>query len=632
MTDQELESIKQNPAILRVYGSRLKLRRDGREYASRCPFHDEKTPSFKVYPDNGTLLWKCFGCNAGGNVFQFVERFDKVKFNRAVEIVQEAIGTWSSDKTAVEQTFREFGEEEKKENVVWSLSDYAPMERALERNKTARDWLLHQRGVDFTTAARLHLGYRADVGQLANKAGGDVAGKGWLVFPCIHDGRIVSVKYRSVVEKAFCRQPRMATALFNLPTIDPLAPIYVTEGEFDAAVLEQAGFHAVSIPSASVKLTAEMKDQLLEADTVILAGDNDAGVGSAAMQKLWSEMERTFLLKWPDGLKDANDVFLKKCGGDVSVFRALVNDLTAQARQQPMANVYSLQQAMENSSWTGLLDHPKRMHWPWPSVDKMAILLPGAVCSIFASQTGQGKTTFITQAEVEEARHGEVVLNYSAELSPDEYANLVAAYLLRKDRLQINREDLKEASKRFGNARYYIGHNPDANTVTPVLDLIEAGIRRLGATRVVLDHLHFVCLNEKNPIEAEANAMQRIKNIATKYGVIFFVLGQPRKANQQNKGKVVHITDAKGSEAFTSMANAVIALHRNEAKVLDPANPPKDPYDPETQVILKKGRSLAGGNSFAKLELKGNIGTFFEITNQEPPPGLPAGQSHLSPA
>ncbi|MCU1301763.1 MAG: hypothetical protein JWQ87_2047, partial [Candidatus Sulfotelmatobacter sp.] len=509
-------------------------------------------------------------------------------------------------------------------------SDYVPLEQALERSAVAREYLLRNRGITHDTASKLHLGYRRDVGHLAGKVGADVAGKGWLAFPCILDGRVVSVKYRSIVEKAFCRQPGMATALFNLPTVDPLAPVYITEGEFDAAILEQAGFHAVSIPSASVKLTAEMKDQLLEAETVILAGDNDAGVGSAAMQKLWSEMERTFLLKWPDGLKDANDVFLKKCGGDVSVFRTLVNDLTAQSKTQPMANVYSLQQAMENSNWTGLLDHPKRMKWPWPSVDKMAILLPGAICSIFATNTGMGKTTLIMNAEIEEARRGEVVLNYSAELNPDEYANLVAAYLLRKDKLQVTRADMKEAAKRFGNARYYIGHNPDANTVTPVLDLIEAGIRRLGATRVVLDHLHFVCLNEKNPIEAEANAMQRIKNIATKYGIIFFVLGQPRKANQQNKGKVVHITDAKGSEAFTSMANAVIALHRNEAKVVDPANPPKDPYEPETQVILKKGRSLAGGNSFAKLELKGNIGTFFEITNQEPPPNLPRGQGALA--
>ena len=191
-------------------------------------------------------------------------------------------------------------------------------------------------------------------------------------------------------------------------------------------------------------------------------------------------------------------------------------------------------------------------------------------------------------------KYGEVVLNYSAELSTDEYANLVTAHILKKDRNTTTKEDRALAAAKLGGARFHIGYNPDLTRVEPVLDLIEAGIRRLGATVVVLDHLHFVTRNETDTIKAQENAMQRIKNISREYGVKFIVVGQPRKSVQQYRGKPVHITDAKGSESYTSDADAVVAMHREMAKVVDPQHPPREPYESKTKIFLQKG-ALAGG-------------------------------------
>lgn len=619
----DLESLKKNPETLRLYTQRLKLRKDGREYVGSCPFHSERTPSLKVFFHEGAWLWKCFGCQRAGNVVQFVEQLEKITFKAALEKVKEFLGqSWSGKKERVEETFREVAPQEEKPKVTYTVAQYLKYEQAM--TPEALTWLKRERGITAETARRLHLGFRQDVGRIAGESNHDIAAKGWVAFPCIEGDLVVGIKYRSIARKAFCRQPGMRTALFNTETIDPLERVYLVEGELDAAALEQAGFRAVSLPSASTRVTPEMKDRLMQADELVLAGDCDGAVGSEIMEKLWTELQdRTALLKWPEGCKDANETFLKRCGGDVQKFQTEVVRLTDVAKSTPMPGVYSLQETMRTSGSTNLLDSPNRLHFPWPAVDKMAVLLPGSVAVLFATQTKQGKTAFQMGVSLHGAlKHNEVVLNYQCELSTDEFSNIVAAHLLKKSRNHLTRADYVAAAKVMGSAKYYVGRNPTLTTVTPVLDLIEDAIRRLGVTLVVLDHIHFICRNERDEVQAQANAMQRFKNMMVKYKTKGIIVGQPRKANRQDRGKVVHITDAKGSETLTSDADAIYALHRNLIKVKDPKNPPKDDFDPKTEIHLLGARARGDGPTFAELMFVGDQASFYEITGATPPGGL----------
>jgi DNA primase len=68
--------------VVEVVGARLDLRKAGKNYTARCPFHDEKTPSFSVSPDK--QFFYCFGCGAGGNAIGFVMDYDHVDFPTAV--------------------------------------------------------------------------------------------------------------------------------------------------------------------------------------------------------------------------------------------------------------------------------------------------------------------------------------------------------------------------------------------------------------------------------------------------------------------------------------------------------------------------------------------------------------------
>jgi DNA primase len=69
--------------IIEVIGSRVQLKRAGREYKACCPFHDEKTPSFTVSPDK--QFFHCFGCGAHGTALGFLMEYDHTSFVEAVE-------------------------------------------------------------------------------------------------------------------------------------------------------------------------------------------------------------------------------------------------------------------------------------------------------------------------------------------------------------------------------------------------------------------------------------------------------------------------------------------------------------------------------------------------------------------
>ncbi|MCC6545622.1 DNA primase [Candidatus Sumerlaeota bacterium] len=82
--------IKENADIVGVVGSVVPLKKAGNSYKGRCPFHDEKTPSFNVVPSKG--IFHCFGCGAGGSVIDFVMRKERLDFKEAVEKLAKELG------------------------------------------------------------------------------------------------------------------------------------------------------------------------------------------------------------------------------------------------------------------------------------------------------------------------------------------------------------------------------------------------------------------------------------------------------------------------------------------------------------------------------------------------------------
>jgi DNA primase len=140
--------------IIEVIGSRVQLKKAGREYKACCPFHDEKSPSFWVSPDK--QFYHCFGCGVHGTVLGFLMEYDHLGFVEAVEDLAARAGL---------EVPREGGAAAGPANPHDEL--YVAMERAslyfrqcLTSDTRARDYV-KRRGIDAETVQKFGIGYAA---------------------------------------------------------------------------------------------------------------------------------------------------------------------------------------------------------------------------------------------------------------------------------------------------------------------------------------------------------------------------------------------------------------------------------------------------------------------------------------
>ena len=395
------ETVKNHPALLQTFAQRVRLEKRDNSYWGICPFHPDKNPSFNVNRDDkGDWVCHCFGCGYGSDTIGFIQKFDKISFKEAVKIAEAATGgDWEETKALADKTFQRIDLAEIKPAKRYTLQEYAKFEIALYESSEAQEWLFRERGITYDTARKLHFGFCQNLESINKKFSDDlvsVSDRGWIVTPAVEGNEVVCIEVRSMVEKKFSRKTGMETKiLFGVDWISPDEAIFVTEGKFDQSVLIQAGYRAVSLPNASMNLTAEMRDRIMKASVIILAGDNDGSVGTARMMKLWSEFkERTYRLVWPAGKKDANQTFLEVANRDISVFRNLVDNLVLAAYGNPMPGIRGLADILRNDDSDIASERPDRFISGWKSVDEMANILPGSVVYISATDTGTGKTQF----------------------------------------------------------------------------------------------------------------------------------------------------------------------------------------------------------------------------------------------
>jgi DNA primase len=90
ISSESLERVKQAADIVEVVSAHTDLRRQGARYVGLCPFHEERTPSFSVEPQE--KLYHCFGCGVGGDVIKFVEEKEGLGFAEAVEVLADRYG------------------------------------------------------------------------------------------------------------------------------------------------------------------------------------------------------------------------------------------------------------------------------------------------------------------------------------------------------------------------------------------------------------------------------------------------------------------------------------------------------------------------------------------------------------
>ncbi len=148
----EVELIKQRADILEIVGEHIQLARSGSSFKGLCPFHKEKTPSFFVYPDTGTYF--CFGCQARGDVFNWVMQTEGLDFKEALEKLAKRYNVTLNTKTFVKK------DETSKLSAVLDESLKFFVEQ-LSTNLEAKEYAM-KRGFDEETLRKWEVGFAPD--------------------------------------------------------------------------------------------------------------------------------------------------------------------------------------------------------------------------------------------------------------------------------------------------------------------------------------------------------------------------------------------------------------------------------------------------------------------------------------
>jgi len=344
---KDIEEVKQKTDIVALISEYVQLKRAGRNYKGLCPFHGEKSPSFMVNPD--LQIYKCFGCQEGGDVFSFLQKIDGMTFGEALKHLATRAGiTLSSYVRTPAEDVRErliSAHTIAMDAYHWMLTSHPLGKRALA--------YLAERGISSETISFFHLGYAPDQWRFLStylqkkkqfrteelEAGGlAIAGKGYdrfrdrIMFPLIsHSGQTVgfagrimpgsasttAAKYMNTPETEIFKKGEFLFGLGLVRSdIKRAGEVVLVEGPVDALASWQAGVRQTVAVQGTALTPRQIQLLRRLTDTVILALDADVAGDSAARRsiELLEQQDMTIkVARWSGG-KDPGELAISDPG------------------------------------------------------------------------------------------------------------------------------------------------------------------------------------------------------------------------------------------------------------------------------------------------------------------------------
>ncbi|MFA6430079.1 MAG: DNA primase [Candidatus Paceibacterota bacterium] len=307
-----VDKIKERLSIEEVVGSYLKLEKAGNNFKARCPFHNEKTPSFFVSPDRGSYY--CFGCGNKGDIFSFVQEFEGIDFVGSLKILAERAGV-ELEKNPAKIT-------DKKERLYMLLdatttflqknllAEDIPLEYLKNRGlteKTIKDWRIgyvrdewrsiyeHLKSKGFTDDEMQRAGVIKTEGQntydrfrgrimfpIFDSAGRAIAFSGRILHD---DGK--SAKYlNSPQTEVFDKSKTLYGYNYAKQAIRKFDFSILVEGQMDLLMCHQSGF-SNAVASSGTALTSQHLSLLKRiSNRIIMSFDSD-NAGAKAAERGW---------------------------------------------------------------------------------------------------------------------------------------------------------------------------------------------------------------------------------------------------------------------------------------------------------------------------------------------------------
>ncbi len=313
-----VDEVKERLDVADLVSRHVQLKKSGRYLKGLCPFHSEKTPSFFVFPD--TQRWHCFGCNRGGDIYNFVMESSGLDFRTALEELARQAGV-----PLREQTPQEIKAESEAERLRALLNEAVRYYHALLMNApqaSAARAYLRERGFERETVETFQLGYSLSAWDALRT---HLLGKGYTVQEQIKAGMLVERDDGSTFDRFRDRlmipihdrrgrtiafggrvlQPEQQPKYMNSPqtplfdksqvlfgyhlagrAIREAEAAIIVEGYMDVMIPHQAGYRNVVAPMGTALSEAHLKQLQRLTRRFILALDPDAAGVRGTLQSL----------------------------------------------------------------------------------------------------------------------------------------------------------------------------------------------------------------------------------------------------------------------------------------------------------------------------------------------------------
>ena len=457
----------------------------------------------------------------------------------------------------------------KKSNVV-HIEDVSPVPSKLppmaEISDEYIEWMFEKRGISKDTCSSAGL-VTADVWMRG--AGSEVSCMG---FPYSNSDGSVAVKWRDT-DKNFS-QTGSAKELWRINEFDG-GDLIICEGEMDALSYQEAGVFAVSVPNgaphkASVGVSSkkyeylfDARDKINAADRVIIASDADAP-GALLSEEIVRRIGKAkcWVVSYPDGCKDANDVLVKH-GGD-ELLSTLVR-----ATPWPVSGIRDAKEFRESaiSLYTDGMDHGVSLGLP--DLDEVYRVNPQTL-TICTGIPGSGKSSFLTWLSVSLASKtgwGSVIL--SAETPTEIHVLQMAAIYLGKPfsgEFKMSEAELNIALDWVQSNFTFL--DTSDTTIKSVLDRAAISIMRTGARIVQIDPYNFLTTAEDG-VEGVLQInklLVGLKQFSEQHDCAVILCAHPTKMYRSPDGSTPSPSgyDVSGSSAFFNIADAGLTVDREE--------------------------------------------------------------------
>ncbi len=351
--------------IVRIASDYIKLKKQGNRYLALCPFHKEKTPSFSISPDKN--LYYCFGCGAGGNIFNLVMELENVEFKESVKIIAEKSGI------PVPNFKSETKFKKSEKDALYSINETAASWFFKNLVQNTRAWeYLTERGVTEDTIKKYRLGYAPDTWEglkehlqknkydeeLLKKSGTLITGKdgrlldlfrGRIMFPITnYNGKTIgfggrtlkaddNIKYLNTPNTEIFHKSRNLFGIDKaVKSIRDKKEAILVEGYFDQIMLWQAGFENAVAPLGTAFNEQSAGFLKRYTEKVLVVFDSDSAGKAAALRTLSPLLSEGFDVSFiilppdtdPDDFINENgpDAFREKIEKPVPMFEYLMSE------------------------------------------------------------------------------------------------------------------------------------------------------------------------------------------------------------------------------------------------------------------------------------------------------------------